>query len=486
MEESVRKECLKLLDRYWTPHTGQKEVLHRLFDTPADMVYVECGRKFGKTDLAVYSCWRMALTHDNAEIHYLAPLVKQAKKLVWFNYRMQSCNSQKEDFIKELEAIMGGKIKLYNSEGRVVLPNGSYIIVDGSDNIESQRGQKPHFIAADEYRDSHPGWLEAVRPNMSVNKAKILFVTTPPHLPNHAYDMAVECKEGMEKDDPHYYYLNMPSYTNDRISDHKNWLEREKERLYRVGRRNEWHREYMAEFIPESERAVIPQLNRELIKDTNDVLSDVLADGELYLALDPYNSSVFAALLAVYDPYKGRLYLLDVIREVDSSKASAASVWPRMKELETAGYSIDDATIIYNQKTPWLRRDLQELCDISAIPSSGDNSDQSNNISLIKDMIMAGDLVVSSNCHPLVLESERYQSVGEEGRIPRIESRPLLNCLRFIVSACGYSLETLDREPEPSQDLLDLMDRSVSADEAVADKFLELYGVEPEFYDDSF
>lgn len=440
---------LKLLDETWKPHSGQVKAGQALFNSDSDLVYVECGRKFGKSELGVYCCWMYALTRPNAEVYYLAPAVKQARELVWANNRMQSCNAYTQDFIKGVEKILGGEVKIYNQEMRVVLPNGSFIKVDGSDNYNSQRGFKPDLVVADEYRDFKPQWIEAVRPNMAVKAGKMLFITTPPHSPNHAYEMAEECQRGMEDGDKHYYYLNLPSYWNDAIPNHHEWLAREQARLEREGKHNQWRREYMAEFITSSEHAVIPQLNRDILEPHEKVVQTV-NDGrpdrmELYIGIDPSNSARLAVIISVYDPYTARLYILDCVNILDSRHTSASKAWPKVQQqLEMLREAIPalpkDVTIVNNPRTPWFSRDLFDLYKIPVGEASKDMKDLFYHISTIKDIAAAGQLVVSDRLKCLITEAELYQRSAVTKKIDQ-EPRPLINCLRYTLEACGYTVD---------------------------------------------
>lgn len=476
-------KLLNALNNAWTPHKGQEQVGHKIFSSPADMIYTECGRKFGKSEFGVYCCWLYALTRPNAEVYYLAPAVKQAKELVWANGRMQTCNTYRDDFIKEIEAIMGGKIKIYYHEMRIVLPNGSFIKVDGSDNYNSQRGLKPDFITADEYRDFKKEWIEAVRPNLSVKPGKILFITTPPHGPNHAYRMAAECRKGMETGDKHYYYLNLPSSTNNRIPNHDVWLAREKKRLCESGRAKEWRREYMAEFIAEDENAIIPQLNRDVMKPfarcANISSNHAL---ELYIAVDPGNTATFGAITAIYDPNTAKLHVLDLLYETDAAEATAAKMWPRIEEMVDnlpRNLATLPKNVVVNPRTPWFIRDLYETRRIASAPLPKNVNDKIYNISLIKDMLSAGDMLVSDKCHELVTEAEMFQKYGEEGKIPSTEGRLLINCLRYLVTACGYTTDKVKVDPPKPKDesYLERWLNAPKAEDRLRDTLAERYGI---------
>lgn len=274
IEAARQKRALNYLSSVWKPHGGQVQAGRAVFGQGAKMVYIECGRKFGKSEFSVFACWMKAIMHPNSEVYYLAPAVKLARELVWANRRMQTCNSYKGDFLKRMEKLLGGPIEISKQEMRIILPNGSFIKVDGSDNIDSQLGLKPDLIIADEFRTFKEEWLEFMTPNLAAKNGALVAISTPPLGPNRAYEHAIECKKRMEEGNPRYFYLNLPSETNDAVPHLKGWLKDEKQRLIGLGREKEWLREYMAQYIADNEDAILPQLNRksELICDSREIM----------------------------------------------------------------------------------------------------------------------------------------------------------------------------------------------------------------------
>ena len=487
-------KALKILSEAWTPHDGQVQVGQAVFNSPADLVYVECGRKFGKSEVGTYICWMYAVTHPNAEVYYLAPAVKQAKELVWANNRMQTCNSYSGTFLKDMEKVLGGEIKIYQQEMRIVLPNGSFIKIDGSDNYNSQRGFKPDLVVADEYRDFKEEWIEAVRPNMAVKSGKILFITTPPHGPNHAYEMAAECREGVRDGDAHYFYLNLPSKCNNRIPGHKEWLKREEQRLIKQGRQNEWRREYMAEFISNDEHAVIPQMNRDNITPNRAILNELrqnIDHLEVHVGIDPSNSTQFAAVTAIFDPVAAKLHLWDSIYQQDAERASARCMWPVIEAKLQGMYKIvgltgqkrkePDVNVHVSPYAPWMIRDLFEIHGVHSNLSNRTLKDPIHNIGLIKDMLAARSLTFGPECLDLIKEAEMYQRSQKTLKIPK-DQKPLINCVRQIVSGCNYTTEMIEVEPDLPEDqhFLEQWEQKVSFEDKMRELRAEHYGIIPD------
>ena len=455
IDDIRRAKALKLLSECWVPHKGQKAAGQALFESPADIVYVECGRKWGKSEFAVYTCWLYAILNNNAEVYYLAPQVDQVKELVWANYRMQSCNTYKNDFLSQMERILGGPIKVYNQEKRLVFPNGSFIKCHGSDNYNAQRGLKPDFIVADEYRDFKPEWIEAVRPNMLVKRGKMLFITTPPHGPNQAYDLAVECKEGIAAGDKTYFYINQPTLINDRIEGLEVEVGREERRLKKLGRYNEYLREYKAMYIVSDENAVIPQLNRELMVPHDQIVQEIRESSdklEFYCVLNPGNSTIFGISLYCVNRHTGQLWLLDEKMLYDSNKTSIRSIWPSVVSLiddlmvnRGKDLTFEDVNISVAGEKPWIVRDLLDLEGVVANLTTKDCKKVDYNVNLIKDIAMARRLILSDRCSALVRESETYQRSRKTFKIPGDETKLLLYNLRAVLYEMGYTTDLLSK-----------------------------------------
>lgn len=455
------RKALEYLSTCWTPHAGQKKAGEAVFNSPADLVYIECGRKFGKSELSTFMCWIKAIMKPNSEVYYLAPAVKLAKELVWANQRMQTCNTYDPEFIKNMERILGGEIQIFRHEMRIVLPNGSFIKIDGSDNIDNQLGLKPDFVVADEYRTFKSEWIEFMRPNMAPKKGKIVFISTPPLGPNHAYEMALECRAGMSEGDPGYFYLNLPSQVNDRLPGHDKWLEKEKQRLYRLGREKEWQREYMAKYLTSDENAVIPHISRHTIcthESTVNAVKNRRNDRiEWYCTLNPGNSTVMAAILGGINYHTGDVYLLGEVKLWDSKDTSVRNAWPKVEEMinrvitEVEGqFCLKDVRFVTHERAPWFARDLYDVFKIPSMFSSRECKQPDFNIGLIKDIAISKKLYVSEKMSEFVKEVEQYQRNPKTFKIPLDDTKVLIYNFRALLAAGGYTTEMLEHVYTPT------------------------------------
>ena len=137
-----------------------------------------CGRRFGKTTLAVEEIKGVAL-YKPSRICYIAPTYQQARDIAW------------ELLKKELQPIIQKP-----NESRLELEvNGlkgiSQIFLRGWEAVETLRGQQFDFIVIDEIasmRNFWMNWQEVVRPTLTDTKGSGMFISTPKGF-NHFYDL---------------------------------------------------------------------------------------------------------------------------------------------------------------------------------------------------------------------------------------------------------------------------------------------------------
>ena len=135
-----------------------------------------CGRRFGKTHLAIRELAYHARM-PKKEIWYVAPTYKMAKQIVWkkLKQRLQDLNW----------------VKKHNETDLTLhLINGSTISLKGADNYDSLRGVGLDFIVLDEFADiDEAAWYETLRPTLSDKQGRALFIGTPKGIGNWSYDI---------------------------------------------------------------------------------------------------------------------------------------------------------------------------------------------------------------------------------------------------------------------------------------------------------
>jgi phage terminase large subunit len=144
-------------------------------DAPFRFRVACCGRRFGKTHLALREIAKFAAQPDQKVI-YVAPTYRMAKNILWKKLK------------RKLTSINWVK-KVNETELSLELVNGSEIQLKGADNYDSLRGTGNNFIVLDEIADMHPeAWYEVLRPTLSDTGGHALFLGTPKGM-NHFKDL---------------------------------------------------------------------------------------------------------------------------------------------------------------------------------------------------------------------------------------------------------------------------------------------------------
>jgi PBSX family phage terminase large subunit len=186
---------------------------------------VNCGRRFGKTTLAVEEIKAKALLKPS-KIVYIAPTYQQARDIAWGMIK------------KELGQI--SKVNESRLELEIRLEAGiSRIALRGWESVEGLRGQAFDFMIVDEVammRNWVLNWQEVLRPTLTDTKGEVLFISTPKGF-NHFYDL---CQQ--EKTDSDYKTFNYTSYDNPHIS--KEEIQKAKAELTE----DRFSQEYLADF----------------------------------------------------------------------------------------------------------------------------------------------------------------------------------------------------------------------------------------------
>jgi hypothetical protein len=448
-----------IISKYWTPHDGQKEVLKAVF-TGVDgilkkLIYVSCGRKWGKTEFGVFLCWLYAITRKNAEIYYLAESDEHARELVWANNRMQTCNTYLYSFVEQAEKCLGGKITCKDSEMRVVFPNGSFIKCDGSSRYNSHRGYKPDLIVADEYRDFKEEWYDAIKPNLFVKKNSIIvFTTTPPEIPNHAYKMEQRCEKDPYDD---AYHMKQHTIKNTKIPGLKEEIEKERKILMAEGKHDVYRREYCAEFVPGGESALIPQFTNNTLVDYHDFMNIDFSSkhGELVISFSVNEKNKLCVLFGFYDRKNANIYILDSFiskKPTESSLSKCFNALNTTAKLLT-GIKLKKWLWIFNKNDERMEKLATDMYNITTHICPKDLKHTKTGIGLIKELLDRNKLFISDKAIDLLYENfKTAQAYRLEKKYTNIDT-PLITNLKMILEASDYTIETIQNEPKKSPDI---------------------------------
>ena len=131
---------------------------------PARFKVVACGRRWGKTELALTAILIAAIIED--------------KRCWWLTPTYQMADQVWRDLKRALKNLKGSKIS--QSERRIDLPNGGMIAVRSGHHPDNLRGEGLDFAVLDEAAFIDPRlWIEIIRPMLATTLGEALILSTP-------------------------------------------------------------------------------------------------------------------------------------------------------------------------------------------------------------------------------------------------------------------------------------------------------------------
>lgn len=138
-----------------------------------------CGRRFGKTTLAIDQMKARAVALPG-RIVYIAPTFQQARDIAWTQLKSDCAAAAININETRLE------IKLPTQNG-----GESLIVLRGWESIETLRGQQFDLVVLDEVASMRNFWLawqEVIRPTLTDTAGEAIFISTPKGF-NHFYEL---------------------------------------------------------------------------------------------------------------------------------------------------------------------------------------------------------------------------------------------------------------------------------------------------------
>jgi hypothetical protein len=407
------------LHQNWQLHPAQIPIARALFTEDFKDIFVEAGRNFGKSMIVSYMLWRYALFNPGSENYYFAPYMKQAREILWASGRMQSFGPK--------HYIQGDP---NNTEMRLTFKNGSFIKLDGSDNVEAYRGVKPRGLSVyDEFKDFRRGFHDAYDPNRAAHNSPLVIIGTPPDIECEFTELCEEFKR-----DPKKRYFWAPSEANPHIM--KDWLDRKKAELIAKGEDDVWEREYMARFVKGGKRSIFPMFRKELFMRTHSEIMGYLSKDlhklNWHLVADPGTITRFGALFIALNPYSQTIYVLDEIYESQPENTSVMKIWPlmRSKQLDLLSFRDnyeDRWQYTCDEAESWFINELNSRFNIYFAPTQKAYNDKEAGLSFMKDIFLKKKLIISDRCPNFISELEGYLKT-DKGQIPKMNDH-LIDCL---------------------------------------------------------
>lgn len=421
-------------------HAKQIECLKSLYVDKKALVFVPCGRKFGKSELAAYVLWRQALTVPNSACYFVVPEASHGRKFMWDNRRLQ--NFLGKDSNKYIKGNPN------NLEMRINFKNGSLIQIIGSENWAAANGLTPHLVVYDEYKVFNSQFHIEMDPNRAAKAAPLVIIGTMPKVGDRnkeQYESLLEYATNNTQRAAVHCYTTFDNPINN-IPSIKESIEEQIRILRARGDEDVVQREYYSKIVPGGSRAIFPMLDKHVHqKEAHAVWSEIKNDlGKLewYAISDPGTTTCFAVLIAAINPYTKKVYILDEIYEKDQQLTSVGTIYPNIQNLmykyNPRGNVHDDWTKVADEAAAWFMNEVMNQYGVYFIPTSKLQNKKEDGLSLIKDQLIHNLVVISDKCTFLWKEMQEYAK-NDRGEIPKRNDH-LVDCFRYLNAAANYTL----------------------------------------------
>lgn len=386
-------------------HNPQKEIAQ----SRKRFRVVNCGRRFGKTTLAVLEMIAKAVSKEDTRIAYIAPTYQQARDIAW------------ED-LKRIALPVAIKINESRLEILVKTQEGgqSRIMLRGWEAVETLRGQKFDLLVIDEIasmRNFWVNWEEVLRPTLTDNKGHALFISTPKGF-NHFYDLY---NKSLKDDD--YQSFHFTSYDNPFLP--KEELDKAKSEMLA----DRFSQEYLADF-KKSEGLVYKEFDR-----TKHLFSDDAFVGTERIAGIDFG-------------YTNPAAVVHIEKDANDNYWVTQEWYKRQQSEEMIGDYVSACK--FNKVYP----DPESPSAIAVLKNKGVNVREviknkdsiKSGIDKVRELFLNNKLKIHSSCINLIEELESYsypekREMQNENENPIKENDHALDALRYALSMHSVASE---------------------------------------------
>lgn len=369
---------------------------------------VNCGRRFGKTTLAVLEMIAKAVYVKGQNICYIAPTYQQARDIAW------------QELKRRVQPVIN-KVNESRLEITINTKDGgtSIISLRGWESIETLRGQKFDFIVIDEIasmRNWQTNWQEVIRPTLTDVKGEALFISTPKGF-NHFFELySLDPTQPKafpdQKQDSDYKSFHFTSFDNPHLPMEE--LEKARNEITE----DRFAQEYMADFR-KMEGLVYKEFDRNKHIYTDTIFHTV----NVSVGVD-FGYTNPTAILKVEQDSDSKYY---VSREFYRTNLTTAEIVEMARSFHANYYYPDPAE---PDRIEEMKKAGLNVRDVSKEIEAG--------IESVRELFKAGRLFIHSSCINLIGELETYSYPEKkpdknEPELPIKENDHALDALRYVL-----------------------------------------------------
>lgn len=451
-------DLLGKLNAGWTPHAGQVQVGEQIFVNGARRIFLECGRKWGKTEFCADICWRLGNMIQGGQIYYFGAYAKAVREFLWAPGRLQ--NHGPAEYVKET----------HKTEMRLTFTSETFVKLDGSDEFKISKGFNPDVVILDEFADYSEDFWVAMSPNFASKDTIVIIVSSPPWILEsepgkpviftRIADLWAKYQKEAEKQGKRskYVYINQPTSCNPNIP--QAWLEEEERALREMGLEDVWEREYLARRVIGGGKRIISNFDRTKHIFSHDwIMKNKIERNKGILqwltVTDPSNSAFGVVHMAI-NPYSKEVYWLDEILEKEESETTEQALWPRIEEKENELYpdeneDQDRFLRVCDEAAKWWIVGCANDPEINIHfdPTEKHLNSKEFGLSLLRSIFRFNKGFVSDRCEWLAWQIENYRK-DKRGQIPKAND-DLIDASRYGLHKVSYYLSADDVPTTPAQ-----------------------------------
>ncbi len=386
-----------------------------------------CSRRLGKTVLAFALCDELCRREPGVRVLFLSKTTENLQEI-----RDQAASVYLATCPEKLSPEWKEKKSKY------IYHNGSEIRFKGMDRAgpDSIRGVKAKLVIFDEFCFMDkllPLVKSSVGPMISVEKGRMLFISSSPDSPGH------ESMEIIAETELNGALIKKTVY------DCPRWSEEDIDRFAaEAGGKDSdtFRREYMCEIITDRNRAILTSCTSthmdKIVKKWNKP-TDYIPDH--YISIDPGGRDQTAILYAYYDYLEGTLVIDD--EDIIDSASTEDIQKAISKKLKGEWKGIKPHRIIMDNNNLILVKDMQKLHGMSVKATKKDKKEaQVNNTNI---MMMKEEIVIDPRC--VNLDKQCRYGVWNKNRTSYERSAALSHC--DAIDALVYLVRNTNRSRNP-------------------------------------
>jgi len=367
----------------WKMHQAQKEINKKYKESTGTLFVGNCARQWGKSFWAICKAVEYAIANPKSQIRYGAAFQTDLVTFIipTLNKVMEDCPQRQQG-------------KFNRSRSTIEFTNGSIIKFVGIDkNPNGLRGSTLDLIILDEvgFTSNLDYIYKSIiipatthRPN-----AKVIMISTPPSTPAHDFCDYVE-KAKLEGG-----YGEFNIYANPLIDEIT---------IARLMRESggefstTWLREYMCQFVVDSNLCLIPEWKDEYVQTP--ILGELYQFYHRYVGMDLGRKDHTALCFGYYDFRNATLFIQDEMT-MQGDKWTTETLVEDLKEKEKSIWNESPVERrISDNNNPHLIIDLAHLHGINFIETSKESLEAM--INEVRILVGAGRIIVDPKCHQLI------------------------------------------------------------------------------------